>query len=83
MYKHHIDGIVNNSNKYKNIVFFQKSLLVETYIIGYKTEGETILFFIRADGGVSFSGLVDCYRSKDIDIVSSILRDTSFIFHFI
>lgn len=33
-------------------------------------------FFIRADGGVSFSGLVDCYRSKDIDIVSSILRES-------
>ena len=39
-------------------------------------EGETILFFIRADGGVSFSGLVDCYRSKDIDIVSSVLRES-------
>ena len=34
-----------NNTPYKNIVYFEKSLIIETYLIGYKTEGEAILFF--------------------------------------
>ena len=56
------------------MVYFENNLLLETYIIGYKSEGEAILFFIRADGGISFSGLVDCYKLSDLDKVSELLK---------
>ena len=61
-------------SRYKQLVFFEKNLIVETYIIGYKKEGETILFLIRADGGVSFAGMVDCFRMDDIDKAADILK---------
>lgn len=64
-------------SSYKKVVYFKKSLVIETYIIGYKIEGEAILFFIRADEGISFSGLVDCYRTKDVDKVKDILRENA------
>lgn len=57
------------------MVYFEKHLVVETYIIGYKNEGESVLFFIRADGAISFSGLVDCFRLDDVDKVKDILED--------
>ena len=57
-------------SRYKQVVYFEKDLCIETYIIGYKNEGESILFFVRADGGISFSGLVDCYKLDDVDKVA-------------
>ncbi len=62
---------------YRKTVYFKKSLVIETYIIGYKIEGESILFFIRADEGIYFSGLVDCYRTKDVDKVKDILQENA------
>ena len=50
-------------------------MCVETYIIGYKNEGESVLFFVRADGGISFSGLIDCFRLRDIDKINDILKE--------
>lgn len=64
-----------NISRYKQMVYFEKHLIIETYIIGYKNEGESILFFIRADGGISFSGLVDCFRLDDVDKVKDILEE--------
>lgn len=62
-------------SRYKQVVYFEKDLCIETYIIGYKNEGESILFFVRADGGISFSGLVDCYKLDDVDKVKDILQE--------
>lgn len=62
-------------SRYKQVVYFEKDLFIETYIIGYKNEGESILFFVRADGGISFSGLVDCYKLDDVDKVKDILQE--------
>ena len=64
-----------NISRYNQIVYFEKYLTVETYIIGYKNEGEAILFVVRADGGISFSGLVDCFRLEDIDKVRDVLKE--------
>lgn len=72
MYNIHSSGI--NVPKYKHNVYVEKQLTIETYIIGYKNEGEAILFFIRADGGISFSGLVDCFQTDDIHKVKEILE---------
>ena len=66
-----------NISRYKQIVYFEKHLCVETYIIGYKNEGESVLFFVRADGGISFSGLIDCFRLRDIDKINDILSKVS------
>lgn len=71
-YDMHLSG--RSIPRYKQIVYFEKKLLIETYIIGYKSQGESILFFIRTDGGISFSGLVDCFYLKDIDKVRDILE---------
>lgn len=60
---------------YKNRIFFEKDLIIETYIVGYKSEGEAILIFVRSDGGISFSGLVDCFCLKEINKVSEILEE--------
>lgn len=57
------------------MVFFEDHLLVETFIIGYKNEGESIVFFIRADGGIYFSGLVDCYEVEKLNKVRGILEE--------
>lgn len=62
-------------SRYKQVVYFEKDLCIETYVIGYKNEGESILFFVRADGGISFSGLVDCYKLDDVDKVKDILQE--------
>ena len=63
-----------NTSEYKQIVYVKEKLEIETYIIGYRAEGESILFFIKADGIISFSGLVDCYKLDDVDKVNDILR---------
>lgn len=73
MYNSFSSGV--NISRYKQIVYFEKHLCIETYIIGYKNEGESILFFVRADGGISFSGLIDCFRLSTIDKVNEILEE--------
>lgn len=75
MYSTYFSG--TNIDRFKKIIYFEKSLVVETYIIGYKNEGEAIIFFIRADGGISYSGLVDCFRINDVDKVTDILKENA------
>lgn len=77
MYSDYISETTKNISRYKKMVYVENTLVMETYIIGYKSEGEVILFFVRADGGIGFSGLVDCYKLSDIDKVSEILNDNN------
>ena len=55
-------------------LFYDNSLELEIYTIGYKNEGECILFFIKTDSKVAYTGLVDCYINDSIDIVSKLLN---------
>ena len=71
-YDMHLSG--RSISRYKQIIYFEKQLLIETYIIGYKSQGESILFFIKTDVGISFSGLIDCFCLKDIDKVRDVLE---------
>lgn len=71
MYNIHSSKIKNS--EYKRNVYINDKLEIETYIIGYRTEGESILFFIKADGCIHFSGLVDYYQLKQVNIVEDIL----------
>lgn len=43
---------------------FDKALDFEINLIGYKEKGESIVFFLRADGKVVYAGLVDCYEKN-------------------
>ena len=74
MYSYNMHLAGRSIPRYKQMVYFKEKLLIETYIIGYKKQGEAILFFVRTDKGISFSGLVDCFYLKDIDKVRDILE---------
>ncbi len=69
----------NDLRRYKNIIYCLESLVIETYFIGYLHEGEAILFFIKSDNNICFSGLIDCYKTKDMDIVTYILKKKQII----
>ncbi len=53
----------------------EDTLYIKTYIVGYRKQGEAILFFIFTDNKISFSGLVDCFKTKEINCVEKILDD--------
>ena len=72
MYDMYSSGGSNSS--FKKIIFFEEKLVIETYLIGYKLEGEAVLFFVRTDGAISFSGIVDCFCTVENDKVTEILK---------
>ena len=63
-----------SNSSFKKIIFFEEKLVIETYLIGYKLEGEAVLFFVRTDGAISFSGIVDCFCTVENDKVTEILK---------
>ena len=52
---------------------FDKTLNFEINLIGYKEKGECILFFLKADGNIIYSGLVDCFVNEKEYVVSDLL----------
>lgn len=54
-------GRVGDRAAYQNH-FLKIHLYLEVNVIGYKGKGESIVFFVKADEDVVFSGLVDCYE---------------------
>lgn len=56
-------------------VIVRESLLVQTNIIGYKSQGESVVIFIKADGIIRFAGLIDCYRLQETDFVGDLLEE--------
>lgn len=56
-------------------IFFEKSLQLEVNVIGYHEQGESIVFFIKADGNIVYTGIVDCYKTKEQNIVRKILEE--------
>jgi hypothetical protein len=59
--------------KISNIIY-QKTLILDTYLIGYKNAGESIIFIIYTDNNISYTGVIDCYEynnlNKTIDILN-------------
>jgi len=45
--------------------FFQSSLVFNSYLIGYKGRGESILVTLEADDEIVFSGVIDSYELKN------------------
>lgn len=54
---------------------FDKNLDFEINLIGYKDKGESIVFFLRADGKVTYTGLVDCYAEEAENVVLTLLEN--------
>ena len=57
-----------------DIIFIKDSLVIETNIIGYKNQGEAILFFIKVDNYIRYSGLIDCFSNNSINVVDDLLE---------
>lgn len=55
-------------------LFYRNSLEFEVNVIGYLSEGESILFFIKNDDKVSYAGLVDCYLNNNADAIREIMK---------
>ena len=52
---------------------FDKTLDFEINVIGYKNKGESIVFFLKADGKVVYSGLIDCYEEASENVALTLL----------
>ncbi len=57
-----------------NVFFFKHSIYLEVYLIGYKTEGESILFLIKSKEDTLFCGVVDCYEYQNINKTIELLE---------
>lgn len=53
---------------------FDKTLDFEINVIGYKRKGESIVFFLKADGKVVYAGLVDCYEEASENVALTLLE---------
>ena len=55
-------------------LFFEDSLKLELNVIGYHDQGESVVFFIKTDGMVAQTGLVDCYKTEEQNAVKMVLE---------
>ena len=55
-------------------LLFENSLKLELNVIGYHNQGESIVFFIKTDEVVAYTGLVDCYKTEDQNVVKMLLE---------
>lgn len=53
----------------------ENSLSIEINVIGYKTQGESIVLFIRVDSNIVFSAVIDSYSYKNINKTMEILKN--------
>lgn len=53
---------------------FDKKLNFEINVIGYKNKGESIVFFLKADGKAIYAGLIDCYEEASENIALKLLE---------
>ena len=43
-------------------------------MIGYHDQGESVVFFIKTDGMVAYTGLVDCYKTEEQNAIKMVLE---------
>lgn len=60
--------------KNRIIPFFSK-LKFNVYIIGYQTQGESILFTIENDYGIAYSGVIDCFEKDNFNETINLLNE--------
>lgn len=57
-----------------NEILFNDSLILDVYLIGYNGIGESIIFIVKADDKVSYTGVIDCYEYNGLNKTIDILR---------
>lgn len=55
-------------------LLFEDSLKLELNVIGYHNQGESIVFFIKTDEVVAYTGLVDCYKTEELNVLKMLLQ---------
>lgn len=55
-------------------VYYRGRICLEVLVIGFPHRGESILFFLKDDDSIKYSGLVDCYQNSNINVVQHILQ---------
>lgn len=55
-------------------ILYDKNLDFEINLIGYKGKGESIVFFLKADGKAVYTGLVDCYEEESENAALQLLE---------
>lgn len=58
-------------------IFFESSLKLELYVIGYKSKGECILVLLKADDKAAFSGLIDCFQDDEGNEAVRLLKESN------
>ena len=56
-------------------IFYENSLEFEINLIGYKQQGESVVFYILADGEIVYTGLIDCYKVNSRNYVADFLNE--------
>lgn len=51
------------------------SLTLDVFIIGYKTQGESIILVVKSDGIVCYTCIIDCYEHKKINKTVQLLDE--------
>lgn len=51
-------------------------MIFEINVIGYRTRGESIVFFLKTDDEVAYAGLVDCYELESVNMAANLLSET-------
>lgn len=55
----------------------KEKLVIEINVIGYKTEGESSVVFIKNDSKIAFSIVVDCFCCRNMNKTVEILRNNN------
>ena len=58
-----------------NKIFCKNNFFVDTYTIGYKNQGESIIILLFVDNKCIFSCVVDSYHTEDYNIIKRVLND--------
>jgi len=54
---------------------FIEKLAITIYLIGYSSQGESILFYIQTDKRIFFSGVIDCYAENNSNITINLCKE--------
>ncbi len=60
-------------------IFLENSLLTDLdfslFFIGFKSSGESIIFIIKERGTLLYSGIIDCFKLRECDMIGDILKN--------
>lgn len=54
--------------------YFNDSLRLDIYLIGYDPEGESIVFNVIADDMIKYTGVIDCYKQNGVNLTLQLLE---------